>query len=343
MKLLICAQVMDKNHPILGFFHGWVLEFAKHFAEVHVICLQKGVLELPAHVFVYSLGKEDEESNVKYVYRFYKYFAHVFFKVRVEYVFFHMGAVLTVLAMPFFMLRKLRGTTFYWWKAHGHIYWFGRFALHFVDRVYTSTETGFPIVTKKRRIVGQAIDTSRFVFPEVTARRKEVVYVGRIVPIKRLEDFIEVAKKVVARYPEHTFTVVGPLDDIAYVQKLYALCRKYKLENVVTFAGSKTQEELVPLYQRASLFLNTSLTHSMDKTVLEAMLCGCIPVTANNAFEELLSPEGLYCETASVGGYYDALEKCIEVSDTSELRKRLCNNVISAHSLTTFPSRIFTL
>jgi glycosyltransferase involved in cell wall biosynthesis len=341
MKILICCQVIDKNHPILGFFHGWVLEFSKHFKEVHVICLQKGVYDLPPHVFVYSLGKEEGESNLKYSYRFYKYFGKVFFKVRVDFVFFHMGAILTVLAAPFFFVRKFFGTQFYWWKAHGHINWFGRFALTFVDRVYTSTESGFPIRSEKRHIIGQAIDITRFVFPQSGERAREVIYVGRIVPIKRIEDFIEVARNITTVHPGFVFTVVGPLDDVDYKKRLDALCAEHGLSDKVRFVGSKTQEELVPLYQKASFFLNTSLTNSMDKTVLEAMLCGCIPVTANKAFFRLLSPSALYCEEPSTQRYTDVLMRVIEVQDTASFRKELRESVVKEHSLTTFPLRIF--
>ncbi len=79
MKLLIATQAVDKNHPILGAFHSWFSEFAKKFDEVHIICLQKGVYDLPDNVTVYSLGKEEGESDLKYLYRFYKYFGSYLF------------------------------------------------------------------------------------------------------------------------------------------------------------------------------------------------------------------------------------------------------------------------
>ena len=107
MKLLITTQIVDKNHPILGFFHGWILEFAKYFDEIHIICLQKGEFQLPDHVKVYSLGKEEGESRVKYTFRFYKYFWQIFFKVKVDYVFFHMGAIYNIMAAPFFFSQKI--------------------------------------------------------------------------------------------------------------------------------------------------------------------------------------------------------------------------------------------
>jgi hypothetical protein len=111
----------------------------------------------------------------------------------VDYVFFHMGAIYNILAFPFFLIRKSFNTKFYWWKAHGHINWVGRLALRCVDRVYTSTESGFPIATKKRVVVGQAIDTTLFTLDKVflmmeRMRKMKSSFVGRITPIKRIED-----------------------------------------------------------------------------------------------------------------------------------------------------------
>jgi len=344
MKLLITTQAVDKNHPILGFFIGWLCEFSQHFSEVHVICLQKGDYTLPQNVFVYSLGKENGESRIKYIVRFYRYFFHIFYTVRVDYVFFHMGAIYNILAFPFFFARRFFGTQFYWWKAHGHINWIGKMALLFVDRIYTSTESGFRIATQKRHIVGQAIDTTLFVPPlsEVT-RTKEIIFVGRIMPVKHIEDFIKTAQILLEEDASITFTIVGPNGDALYYKKQVEKVASLGLAQTIIFAGSKTQEELVILYQRAVVFLNTSRTHSMDKTVLEATLCGCIPVTSNKAFTDLLDRDGLYVENQSPDSYATLIKKILAYTDYDEIQKQLQQTVIEKHSLSTFSKSIFNI
>ena len=333
MKLLIVTQAIDKNHPILGFFHGWVLEFAKYFDELHIICLQKGEYNLPSHVHVYSLGKEDGENRFKYLYRFYKYFGKIFFKVRVDYVFFHMGSVFTLVAIPFALIRRIMNTKFYWWKAHGYIGIKERISLFFVDKVYTATLNSFPIETNKKNVVGHAIDTNLFK-SEPREIQKKVLYVGRISSVKCLEVFAGVAEKLVPI--NYECNVVGSVGDEGY----YEVIKKQFDEVGVIYIGSKPYESLPDIYRDHGFFLNTSLTHSMDKTVLEAILCGCIPLTANKAFEKMLSQYGLFFSEQDVISYVDKILS-LDKEEMKRISEALKKQVQEEHSLHTFPKRIF--
>lgn len=335
-KIVLLTQIVDREDPILGFMVGWILECSRLFDEVHVICLKSGEYDFPAHVHVYSLGKERGVSKLMYVLNFYKHFGTLFFKVKPQYILFHMGAIFNILAAPFFLLRSVVATKFMWWKAHGHINWMGKLALCFVDEVVTSTASGFPLNTKKRRIIGQAIDTNLFCLTESVERNpKEVLYVGRVMPIKQLEVFIETAR--ILEPQGFTFRVVGPAGDISYYEGL----KQMASDTNIVWEGSCEHDELPALYQQAGFFLNTSLTHSLDKTVLEAMLCGCIPVTANKSCKDLLTDTGLYIEEQSAPKYATIMSG-LAFAEQSELRSSLANKVEKAHALKTFPERIFS-
>jgi glycosyltransferase involved in cell wall biosynthesis len=107
----------------------------------------------------------------------------------------------------------------------------------------------------------------------------------------------------------------------------------------VQFLGPKTQPELAKIYQESGYFINTSLTHSMDKTVLEAMLCGCVPLTANKAFRDMLQPFGLFFEEQDARAYSERILK----DDTESVRAALHQSVVTHHSLDTFADRIFII
>ena len=129
MKLLIITQVLDTEHPILGFFHRWVEEFASQAELVHVIALQIGTHKLPENVHVYSLGKEQGQSRIKYLWRLYR----CIWKLRHSYdgVFVHMNQQYVPLGYP---LWKLLGKRIGLWYAHGAVSRSLRLAVRLADR-----------------------------------------------------------------------------------------------------------------------------------------------------------------------------------------------------------------
>ena len=108
MKLLIVTQKVDENDSILGFFHGWIAEFAKHCESVIVICLEKGEHHLPQNVNVLSLGKERFEvksqkskvlKKLTYAINFFKYIWQE--RKNYDVVFVHMNQEYVLLAVPY--------------------------------------------------------------------------------------------------------------------------------------------------------------------------------------------------------------------------------------------------
>ena len=107
MKLLIITQKVDKQDAVLGFFHRWLLEFTKNFEKITVICLERGVFDLPHNAKVLSLGKEQGKSRVKYLWNFYKYI----WSERKNYdtVFVHMNQEYVLLGAPIWKIQKASG------------------------------------------------------------------------------------------------------------------------------------------------------------------------------------------------------------------------------------------
>lgn len=348
MKLLITTQAIDKNDPILGFFHRWVEEFAKHFEHVYVICLREGEHSLPANVSVYSLGKENGESRVKYVWRFYIYFSHIFFQERVDFVFFHMGAIYNILASPFFLLRKITGTQFFWWKTHGKLTLLGKCASVFVDTIVTAGNASFNMATTKVHVVGHAIDTQLFTLHPRSNDHTSIrmVIVGRVTPIKKIEiafDTLTSLKKIGNR--SVCLDVYGPVVDMQYKQMLDTLIITHNLENEVFFKGSVKQYELAEIYAQYDVLLHPAYEAGFDKVVLEAMASGVIPITSIKSFETMLKPFGLYVDAQDVDGYVVAIQTitALTLQERETLVTMLRSSVVHDHSVTTLPSRIFGL
>ncbi len=344
MKLLICTQVVDRNHPILGFFHSWIFEFSKYFSEVHVICLEKGEYELPDHVRIYSLGKERGASKLSQLGTFYRVFAQVFFRVRVDYVFFHMGAIYNLLAAPFFVVRKLYTTKFYWWKTHGQINTMGRLALIFTDRVYTAAAASFPIRSQKRLVIGHAIDLDLFSLPVSEERNVDILFAGRFSRTKKIEQVIKTIALLQQREQSLRVVLVGEATDKIYHQEIIDLINANDLSDTIEIRPPVNQSELLKLYQSAVIFMNPSEHDGLDKVILEAMACGCIPITGNKAFEAMLLPHRLFEDKGDIRGFAAQAQKILSWSEAEKyaMINALRASVEQNHSLATLYGRIFT-
>ena len=165
-----------------------------------------------------------------------------------------------------------------------------RLAHRVADRVVTSTPDGFRLPSQKLDVIGQGVDTELFVPPPGPVDGNTVVYVGRVSRRKRVHLLVEVMAAL--RDTPLRLEVVGPLltrDDHAYVQEVTGLIHDRGLDDTVRLVGPLPQRETPALYRDAFLHLNLSETGSMDKSVLEALACGCPALTSNPAFGSLLA------------------------------------------------------
>lgn len=180
------------------------------------------------------------------------------------------------------------------WYAHGSVSASLRWALRGVTRVITSTPEGFRIASPKVRVVGQGIDSRLFDIPAHAPSRDDILYVGRVSPRKRIDLLLEAMAKVAELAPESRIRlrIVGPTltaDDQRYDMAMRSRMWALGLQDRVEFTGFVPQEFHPSLYRSAFLHLNVSKTGSMDKTVLEALACGCPVLTSNEAFTAFLA------------------------------------------------------
>lgn len=188
---------------------------------------------------------------------------------------------------------RLAGIPIALWYAHGSVSSSLAWALRGVTRVITSTKDGFRIPSPKVRVVGQGVDSRLFRIPSFAASRNDIIYVGRVSPRKRIDLLLEVMAEVarLATASPIRLRIVGPVltaDDLRYDMDMRSKMWALGLQDRVEFTGFVPQEHHPKLYASAFLHLNVSKTGSMDKTVLEALACGCPVLTSNEAFAGLL-------------------------------------------------------
>ncbi len=327
MRLLIVTQVVDKNHPVLGFFHRWVEEFSKHYEEVHVLCLQKGDFDLPANVYVHSLGKDEKPvSAVVYTWRFMR----CVWQLRNHYdkVFVHMNPEYVLAGTPVWLwLRK----PIYLWYTHGSVSLSLKTAAHLVTNIFTAAQEGMNLSSKKVVVTGHGIDVQS-VSQSNHERDLDLITVGRISRIKNLEGVIGVLEVVRRKLPSATLTILGSAvdeDGRSYETQLKQLVKEKELDGAVDWVGGVPHNEVTNWLTRAKVFVHTAKNGSLDKVLLEALVAGTPIVTTSVGARSLPlgpwlvnSPDELSGQVLSV----------LEVYPTVEMEK-LKTHVSSRHGL----------
>lgn len=288
MKLLIITQKVNKNDSILGFFHAWIVEFAKYFESIIVVCLEGGEYDLPSNVKVFSLGKEEGENKIKYLINLYK----IIWQERVNYdrVFVHMNPEYIVLAG---LLWKILNKKIYFWYVHRQVNLKLKVAHFFATHIFSSAPESFGIKSKKVSFVGHGIDLSKLDY-----NKKEklniilnIATVGRITKIKRIEYLIEALRELKNKNINFALNIVGEAvkeEDFIYEKNLRDLIKNSDLEKEIIWRGSLRGEDLKNVYKNSDFTVNLCPTGGMDKVVLESWATGTPCFVVNEAFSGIL-------------------------------------------------------
>jgi len=105
---------------------------------------------------------------------------------------------------------------------------------------------------------------------------KTVLLVGRITPIKGIELIIN---SLTFLDDEISLTIIGPVENYDYLNRLKNLVRHSNLQDRVDFLGAVTYEELPKHYSSALALVLPSLYENLGGVLLEAQACEC-PVIA---------------------------------------------------------------
>ena len=281
MKLLIITQVVDSQHPVLGFFHRWIEEFATRCEHVHVICLQAGEYSFPQNVTVHSLGKESNSSRLQNVGRCYS----LIWSLRREYdsVFVHMNQEYILLGG---MLWRMLSKKILFWRNHYAGSFLTHWAAFFCDRIFYTSNNSYTRQFEQSVQMPIGIDPAVFFLKHSLRTKHSLLYVGRVARSKNIDLIIKALPEILKSKPDTTLTVVGPLDDTEYVDQLQQLVKKNNLP--VTFAGPVSWGTLPQIYSGHELCINMSPPGMFDKVIGEAILCGCDILTTNTDLRDLL-------------------------------------------------------
>ena len=333
MRLLVVTQAVNLDNQAMGFFHGWIEELAKYSETIHVICLEEGRRTLSPHVHVHSLGKEGGRSRLKYIFRFYRYI----FSLRNDYdvVLVHMNSEYVVLGGLFW---KMMGKRIVLWRNHKMRDLYTWIAVHFASKVCYTSPSAYVAQFKNAVKMPVGIDTE-FFKPGGENPIEPLLFLGRLDAVKKPDIFLEAISRLAE---EGKFVRVDVYGDPSPGREAYAIALKEKyrhLSNVAFYPGVPN-EQTPSLYASHAVYVNLTPSGSFDKTIGEAMACGCIVVVANDALRGVV-PDALITKD-DVPSTVSALKAVLTLSQDKceEMSRSNRTYVEREHSLTLLMERL---
>jgi glycosyltransferase involved in cell wall biosynthesis len=336
VRILFICQAVDRADPVLATTPAWIRALAEHPAveRVIVLALRTGSFELPGNVEVHRFGTG---RRTKTLLRFYR---QVLMALRrgIDFFFIYQGGPYPLLLLP---LKAAFRKPIYQWKGHPAITRATAFHARWCDDlIFTNARAGSPMdLPSKIRVVGQGVDTTLF-RPADRPKRSDVLVIGRIAPVKRIDQVIRALALANVTYAtSYGAEVVGPVlpGREHYAAKLSSLVSDLGMEGLVRLRGPVEQSALPEILWQSRVCVNLSKT-AVDRSAVEAMACGIPVLTSNDSVAEIL-PDDLTpllvvdkFDTAAQAG---ALHRLLSMSpsELTALGARLRDLIVREHSV----------
>jgi len=177
-------------------------------------------------------------------------------------------------------------------------------------------------IEQRVNVVHNGVDTDYF---EPTQRRgtpKYILYTGRLAYRKGLLELMN-AFTTIAKETDANLILCGkgPLRKV-----LEDMVVKNGLEGRVQFPGFITRDELLGLYQRASVFVAASSYETGPLTVLEAMSCGIPVIVTRVGILPDMIEDGENGIFVNVNDHQDIASRCIELLSDDRMALRIGMN-----------------
>jgi glycosyltransferase involved in cell wall biosynthesis len=294
MRLLLINYELDENSGVLAWQADVVRALAKRCQYILILTQKQGVFSAPPNVDVLPVPVRPFGIPQRFGGRWLMNWevARLCRLHKIQACFVHMAADWVFILAP--VLKAMRIPILMWY-AHGTVTARLKFAHTMTERVVTSTPDGFRLPSKKLTVIGQGVNTALFDIPVPDDRRNQILYIGRVSPRKRVDLLVDVMAAIREKeaQPSLMLQIIGPVltkDDERYLDSIHDQIDRLGLQERVIIAGFVPQNAIPGYYSNAGLHINVSNTGSMDKTVVEALSCGCPVLTSNEAFRDLLKP-----------------------------------------------------
>jgi glycosyltransferase involved in cell wall biosynthesis len=111
-------------------------------------------------------------------------------------------------------------------------------------------------------------------------RRPTILFLGRITIQKGPDYFMEVAKQVIAKYPDIRFIMAGAGD---MMKKMIHTSAYYKFKNNFLFTGFLNKQQVIEIFKTSDIFIMPSISEPFGIAPLEAMGYGVVTIISKQS------------------------------------------------------------
>jgi len=194
------------------------------------------------------------------------------------------------------------------------------------------TLLGYP--DDRTRVIYEAADSiykriddrnlDRNVINDFKLPSKYILYVGDINYNKNLSKLFESFKTVLMQEPQTKLILVGSAfvnDKLVEAIKLRTLAKNLGIVDDIIYAGKVSKEDLVVMYNLASVYVQPSIYEGFGLPVVEAMSCGCPVICGqNSSLPEVAGNVAIY---ADVTDARDLSKKMLAILNLSKNEREL--------------------
>ncbi len=285
-NLLIINYATDEKDQVFAHQIEAVRKFSLKFRKVYVITASKGSGSLPGNVICIE-SKWVPGKHLSNSLRLIQSFLGIVLQDRNLVVFSHMTEVQSALISPLTKILRIKHIV---WYAHASRSFAMNLNKILLNSIVTSTAGSCPYSGRKVKIVGQAIDENLFNFTnhKISAPYK-LVHIGRTDPSKDIKELIKFTEEINSLGYLSTFTIVGRPSSAKfnhYLEHLVNLQKGMTDSNQVIFR-EPVERNLIPNYLESFDIFIHAFIGSLDKTLVEATLCGIPVLSLNNEYRSI--------------------------------------------------------
>ncbi|MBN1882007.1 MAG: glycosyltransferase [Deltaproteobacteria bacterium] len=169
-------------------------------------------------------------------------------------------------------------------------------------------------------VIPSGFDTD-FWSPGDTEKERVVLTVGNIktglnYELKAMADFVEAARRI----PEYQFVHIGDYDPHLFDQLVA------EPPGNLTLLGFVNHEELLSQLRRSKVYTQLSVSEGLPNSLIQAMLCGCIPVgSAVNGIPDIIGDAGFVVERRDAVAVKTAIRDAMNSALAPRARERAAN------------------